>query len=96
MERLFESLNGSWGLVLIMPQRRAVCRRRCLAWACFLAYRVLGDMVCSFEPCCWRCTGRRTLGPLTGQISKTFMALIRFPRLVGTADTDTEKSGSSL
>src|SRR2546425_8856489 len=56
----------------------------------------MGDMVRSFEPFCLQCTVRRKLCPLTGQISKTFMALIRFPRVVGTADTDTEKSGFSF
>src|SRR5258706_12416771 len=49
-------------------------------------------MVRSFGPLYLRCTVRRTLCPLTDQISKTFMALIRFPHGVGTAATGTEKS----
>src|SRR5205823_673463 len=33
-------------------------RRRCLAWACFLAHRVAGDIVCSSVPCGAFCVTR--------------------------------------
>jgi hypothetical protein len=39
-------------------------RRRCLALAGFLAYRMLGDIACSFRPFCSQGTVRRTLCPL--------------------------------
>ena len=46
-------------------RRSCVCRRRrCLALACFLAYRLLGDIEGSFRPLGSPCTERRTLCPL--------------------------------
>src|SRR5712692_5439034 len=44
----------------------ALGRRRVLALACLLAYRLLRDMVRSFRPLSLRCPVRRTLCPLRG------------------------------
>src|SRR5262245_56882316 len=52
----------------------------------------MADMVGSCGPWYVRCTLRKPLGPLRAQMAKTFMALTRFPGVVGTPDRNTEKS----
>jgi hypothetical protein len=80
MERLFESLNGSLGLLLIMPQTLVRCGPTALSgFGLLFGVSCAGGHGALLRTVCLRGTVRRKLCPLRNDISSTFIVLTGFP-----------------